>query len=650
MDPEMFGPYRLDALISVGGMGEVYRAFDTSRDRPVALKRLRPGLEADVEYQNRFRRESRRAGRLSSPHVIPIHDFGEIDGRLYIDMRLVDGVDLHKLITDEGPLTPHEAVDVVRQVAEALDCAHEAGLIHRDVKPSNVLLGDRSFVYLIDFGVARHDAGETSALTATGSAIGTLAYMAPELFRGEAIDRRVDIYALGCLLYEAVVGRPPFVGEGHVLMHDHIYADPPRASTEREGVPVGLDAVHGRALAKDPDDRFSTAGELARAAHDALAPTGGRVFDGGSPPQAFDNAQFSDRLDGAPRTERKESGAERPSTRAADGESRASEELSIRRGSAGAGLPKKSLAALLVGRRRGAGTATARNSVEIFPEGDGDHARTDTGRVGRMVRWRSVAVGLLAAFLTVGIVVAAVPSLRGDIEQFVLEWQAPGASDRTLPDNLTYKSGVRVVERSSTLDLTGWKKTTAQDIASGRRASRGLSLTSFVLRKTVPGAKYFIHTASSGSAADPSIWCDSHPFRVVQAEAQPSSGVRQWNVLVDISNEPDDRPFTVDLIVTFWNGFQQKSDWWGGFRVLHATEKASYRIIFPPGMPAGDVRFRYKDITASQTIPLDPSGLTVSPVPGPTPVKEITWTVDNPLPDRSYQVAWTWPDTAATSN
>jgi len=137
---------------------------------------------------------------------------------------------------------------------------------------------------------------------------------------------------------------------------------------------------------------------------------------------------------------------------------------------------------------------------------------------------------------------------------------------------------------------------------------------------------------------------------VVQAKTQGSSTVRQWNVLVDISKEPDDRPFTVDLIVTFWNGFQQKPDWWGGFRVLHATEKASYRIIFPPGMPGADVKFRYKDITANQIIYLDTRTLNVSPVPGAAAVEELTWTVDNPLPDRSYQVAWSWPDTAATTN
>jgi serine/threonine protein kinase len=604
MEPEMFGPYRLDALISVGGMGEVYRAFDTTRDRPVALKRLRPGLAADDEYQSRFRRESRRAGRLSSPHVIPIHNFGEIDGRLYIDMRLVDGADLHTFIADHGPLDPGAAVDVVRQVADALDCAHAAGLIHRDIKPSNVLLGERGFVYLIDFGVARRDTGAASTLTATGSAVGTLAYMAPELFRCEAVDRRVDVYALGCLLFEALVGRPPFVGEGHVLMHDHLYVDPPRASAEREGLPAGLDPVIRRAMAKDPDDRFSTAGELARAAQDALS-AGGHGSGGGSGPSVR-HARTCDPPEDVPQTQTE-----------TEKEKEKTEEPSV---------------ALIRGAGRGTSAPT---HIGFHP-----FAR---------LRWRRIGLEFLALLVAFVVVVAAVPSLRNEAEQFLFNWQVPGASDRSLPEDLTYKSGVRVVERTSTLDLTGWKRTTAEELASGERVSRGLSMTSFVLRKTEPGAKYFVHTVSSGSAADPSIWCDSHPFRVIQAETQPSSGVRQWNVLVDISKEPDDQPFTVDLLVTFWNGFQNKSDWWGGFRILHATEKASYRIIFPPGLPAGDVKFRYKDVTANQTVYLDPGGLTVSPAPGPAPVEEITWTVDNPMPDRSYQVTWTWPDSAATT-
>ena len=356
----MFGPYRLDALINVGGMGEVYRAFDTSRDRPVALKRLRPGLKADIGVP-----EPIPTGIASSwsAVVTPCDPHSQFRGdrralvHRYASRRRVD---LHKLIADKGPLPPHEAVEIVRQVAEALDCAHEAGLIHRDIKPSNVLLGDRGFVYLIDFGVARHDASDTSTLTATGSAVGTLAYMAPELLRGEPIDRRVDVYALGCLLYEAVVGRPPFVGEGHVLMHDHIYVDPPRASREGEGVPVRLDVVIGQALAKDPDDRFSTAGELARAAHDAVSPTDGRVVNGGPPSHAFDNAKISDRVDAAADKARPKFGDDSPSTQATDDESRTSEELSSSPGWVGPSSVKKSVTSILARRRRGGKTFLAR--------------------------------------------------------------------------------------------------------------------------------------------------------------------------------------------------------------------------------------------------------------------------------------------------
>jgi hypothetical protein len=245
---------------------------------------------------------------------------------------------------------------------------------------------------------------------------------------------------------------------------------------------------------------------------------------------------------------------------------------------------------------------------------------------------------------------AAVPSIGSAIEYSILKIQLPGAFERTLSNELTSKSGVRVVERATTLDLSGWKWTSSRDLQAGTKVSRGLSLTSFVLRKTEPGAKYFVHTVSSSSRAEPSIWCDSHPFRIVQAESQGSSNIRQWNVLVDISQEPDDHPFTVNLIVTFWNGFQKKSDWWAGFRVLHATEKATSRVIFPPDLPTTNVKFRFKEIAADETVDLDATKLKVTPVPSDMPVQTVTWTLDNPLPDRSYQVAWTWPESAAATN
>jgi hypothetical protein len=242
---------------------------------------------------------------------------------------------------------------------------------------------------------------------------------------------------------------------------------------------------------------------------------------------------------------------------------------------------------------------------------------------------------------------AAVPTIGAAIEYTALKVNLPGAFERKLPDELTSKSGVRVVERATTLDLSGWEWTSSRDLQAARKLSRGLSLTSFVLRKTEPGARYFVHTVSSGSRVAPSIWCDSHPFQIVEAKAQGTSGVRQWNVLVDVSQEPDDQPFTVNFAVTFWNAFQKAADWWGGFRVLHSTERSTYRIVFPPGLPATSVGFRYKDIPADEVVDLDSATLNVTPSPSDKPVQELTWTVDNPLPDRSYQVAWTWPESAA---
>ncbi|HMD24185.1 MAG TPA: serine/threonine-protein kinase, partial [Streptosporangiaceae bacterium] len=181
-----FGPYILTAVLGRGGMGVVYRAFDTAKGRTVALKVLIPELAADRAFQERFRRESKRAARLSEPHIIPIHDYGQIDGRLFIDMRLVDGIDLATLLDRDGPMPPAAAAWISAQVASALDAAHADGLIHRDVKPSNVLITGHGkslpFAYLIDFGIARVINGPS--LSTSSSTIGTVAYMAPERFSG----------------------------------------------------------------------------------------------------------------------------------------------------------------------------------------------------------------------------------------------------------------------------------------------------------------------------------------------------------------------------------------------------------------------------------------------------------------------------------
>lgn len=264
------GPYRVQQLIGRGGMGEVYRAFDTRRNRTVALKVLAPETADDESYRARFRRESDSAARLQDPHVIPIHDFGEIDGRLFIDMRLVDGVGLDVLLAG-GALDPHRAVSIVTQVAEALTDAHAHDVVHRDVKPSNILVTRSGFVYLVDFGIARSTDGGDVSLTHTGAAVGTLAYMAPERFDGGAPDSRSDIYALACILAECLTGRRPFGGKSlPTLMKAHLLTEPPRPSLQRADVPRALDDVVVRGMAKDPTDRFQQAGDLAAAAAEAL--------------------------------------------------------------------------------------------------------------------------------------------------------------------------------------------------------------------------------------------------------------------------------------------------------------------------------------------------------------------------------------------
>jgi YVTN family beta-propeller protein len=271
------GNYQLDCLLGSGGMGKVYKAYDTHRDRYVALKLLPEALSGDQEYLKRFKRESNVAARLREPHVIPIHDFGEIDGQLFIDMRLVDGADISLLLGTNGRMAPQRAVYLVSQVAEALDAAHADHLVHRDIKPSNILVTFSDFVYVVDFGIARAIGGRQTSLTIPGATIGTLHYMAPERFAGHDVDGRADIYSLACVLHECLTGAPPFEGKDlPALIYAQLHSDPPRPSRLVEGVPPALDGVIARGMAKDPEDRFPTAGTLAAAAREALlteAPT-----------------------------------------------------------------------------------------------------------------------------------------------------------------------------------------------------------------------------------------------------------------------------------------------------------------------------------------------------------------------------------------
>jgi len=254
--------YRIDSLLARGGMGVVYRATQLALDRPVALKVIAGELAGDEAFRARFLRESRLAAKLDHPNVVSVYDAREEDGELIVAMRLVEGGDLRQLIDREGALEPERALALLGQVAEALDAAHAAGIVHRDVKPHNVLVeGERA--YLSDFGLAKAVGGAGAGSGA--SVVGTVEYMAPEQWRGEAVGPAADVYSLGCVLYEALTGIAPFARR--------------EADAEPE-LPAGIGAAIERAVAKDPADRFPTAGALIEAAreHAGEAPAATKVL------------------------------------------------------------------------------------------------------------------------------------------------------------------------------------------------------------------------------------------------------------------------------------------------------------------------------------------------------------------------------------
>ena len=258
-----FAGYRIEAEVGRGGMGVVYRALDTRLDRPVALKLIAPELAEDPQFRERFLRESRLAAAIDHGNVLPIYEAGEHDGQLFLAMRFVQGTDLKARLRERKTLPPEETLSILARVADALDAAHARGLVHRDVKPANVLLDERGHPYLSDFGLTKEAGG---ASTRTGHIVGTLDYLAPEQIRGEGIDGRTDQYALACMLYECLGGRPPFARptEAEVLWA-HMQDDPPPLRGYEQ-----LDPVLARGLAKDRDDRYPTCGELLAAAHTAV--------------------------------------------------------------------------------------------------------------------------------------------------------------------------------------------------------------------------------------------------------------------------------------------------------------------------------------------------------------------------------------------
>jgi serine/threonine protein kinase, bacterial len=265
-----FGPYQLRRLLGRGGMGEVYEAEDTRKHRVVALKLISQQFSTDAMFRARMQREADTAGRLTEAHIVPIHDYGDIDGQFFVEMRMIDGVSLRWLLTNFGPLSPARTVAIVRQIAAALDAAHATGVTHRDVKPENILVTNDDFAYLVDFGIAR--AVTDPGLTQSGIALGTYNYMAPERFTGDEVTYRSDIYALACVLGECLTGAPPYRADSvERLIAAHLLEPAPRPSQLRPGrVPPALDPVIGKGMAKNPVDRYFSAGDLAVAAHCAL--------------------------------------------------------------------------------------------------------------------------------------------------------------------------------------------------------------------------------------------------------------------------------------------------------------------------------------------------------------------------------------------
>jgi serine/threonine protein kinase len=257
-----FGGFRIEGTLGHGGMGIVYLATELRLERQVALKVIRSDLAGNDDFRARFRSESRTAAAVEDPRVVTVFGAGEVDGLLYVSMRYVPGRDLGRIVEADGPLPPEDAARLIAQVADGLDAVHSAGLVHRDVKPHNVIVDEEGDAHLADFGLAKA-MGATTGLTATGQVIGTVDYMAPEQIEARRVDARTDVYALGGVLFWALTGRVPYAErEGSAKMWAHVNEPPPSAG--RRG--KVLDPVIRRAMAKDPIDRYPSAGDLGRAA------------------------------------------------------------------------------------------------------------------------------------------------------------------------------------------------------------------------------------------------------------------------------------------------------------------------------------------------------------------------------------------------
>jgi YVTN family beta-propeller protein len=269
--------YRIERLLGRGGMSRVYLAEHVRLHRHVALKLLAPELAHDERFRERFLRESQLAASLDHPNVVPIYDADEVDGVLYIAMRWVEGFDLRELLRLHAPLEPVRALAIVAQAAAGLDAAHRRGLVHRDVKPGNILIGEDEHVYVSDFGLTKQASSQTG-LTATGQLVGTLDYVAPEQIQGQQVDGRTDLYSLSCVLYESLTGARPFERDSEVaILWAHMQDAPPPASEKRPELPKELDDVLTRGMAKTPAERYATCRELVDAARRALGISSGEL-------------------------------------------------------------------------------------------------------------------------------------------------------------------------------------------------------------------------------------------------------------------------------------------------------------------------------------------------------------------------------------
>src|SRR4051812_15125023 len=280
--PQVLGErYEIGGVLGYGGMAEVHRGRDLRLGRDVAVKVLRSDLARDPGFQARFRREAQNAAALNHPSIVAVYDTGEdavVDGTLpFIVMEYVEGRTLKEVLVDDGPLMPRRAMEITADICAALDFSHRNGIIHRDMKPGNVMMTPNGTVKVMDFGIARALSSATAAMTQTSAVIGTAQYLSPEQARGEPVDARSDVYSTGCLLYELLCGPPPFTGDNPVsVAYQHVREDPIPPSELNPDVTPEIDAIVLKAMAKNPVNRYQSAGEMR---NDLLRAVAGRPVE-----------------------------------------------------------------------------------------------------------------------------------------------------------------------------------------------------------------------------------------------------------------------------------------------------------------------------------------------------------------------------------